>query len=133
MIFVESMVMVFGANEQGIHGAGAALYALKHRGAVLHQGFGPQGNSFGIPTCALPVGRPGWKISIEKIAYYDAAFILYAKMHPEKKFQVTQIGCGFVGFTPAQMAPLFAEAPANCLFDSEWSPYLPGRLIWGHV
>ena len=37
-------------------------------------------------------------------------FIEYAQNHPEKKFLVTEIGCGIAGFTPEEIAPLFAGA-----------------------
>jgi hypothetical protein len=128
------MIFVFGSNEKGIHGAGAAKVARQKFGAVLHQGFGPQGQSFGIPTCAAPVGDPGWEISLGKIAYYIKAFIVYAELHPELEFQVTQIGCGYVGFFPEHIAPLFAAAPKNCLFDTEWKSILgDGFRYWGHV
>ncbi len=44
---------------------------------------------------------------------------------------VTQIGCGLAGFFPYQIAPLFADAPDNCYFDSAWEKWLPGKPIWG--
>jgi hypothetical protein len=31
-------------------------------------------------------------------------------MHPELTFLVTKIGCGIAGFTPREIAPLFAGA-----------------------
>ena len=37
------MVFVFGSNEAGRHGAGAARVALKSHGAIYGQGEGPQG------------------------------------------------------------------------------------------
>jgi len=42
-------IFVFGSNESGIHGAGAAYFALS-LGAEFGQGFGLMGNTFGIPT-----------------------------------------------------------------------------------
>ena len=127
------MIFVFGSNECGIHGAGAARVALEKHGAIYGQAFGRQGSSFGIPTCAKPVGRQGWEIPLSKIESYVKKFIEYAKAHPELEFQVTQIGCGFVGFFPEQIAPMFTDAPDNCLFDDEWLPYLLGKRSWGHV
>jgi len=44
------IVFVFGSNLAGRHGRGAALYALKHYGAVYGEGIGLQGNSYAIPT-----------------------------------------------------------------------------------
>ena len=44
------MIFVFGSNIRGIHGAGAALYARQHCGAICERGVGPQGRSYAIPT-----------------------------------------------------------------------------------
>lgn len=127
-----SRVFVFGSNEQGKHGAGAARYAADNHGAIRGQGFGPQGNSFGLPTCAQPVGQSGWEIPFDKFKDYVRLFICYAMLHPELEFQVTQVGCGFVGKTAEDVAPLFAQAPTNCLFDDAWKPYLPTTArFWG--
>lgn len=46
----ENQVFVFGSNEAGIHGAGAAKTALEKFGARMYQGFGHFGQSFAIPT-----------------------------------------------------------------------------------
>jgi hypothetical protein len=124
------MIFVFGSNELGRHGGGAAKAAMSH-GARYGQGFGPQGDSFGIPTCAKPTNEPDSTISPDKLRYYIYTFILYAKMNPQETFQVTRIGCGLAGWADAVVAPLFTEAPANCEFDSAWEPLLPGRKYWG--
>ena len=132
-------IFVFGSNERGIHGGGAARVAREKHGAVLHQGFGPQGNSFGIPTCSKPTGEPDHEIALDRVKFYVDCFILYAEAHPEKDFQVTQVGCGLAGWTKEQIAPLFVNAPPNCQFDTDWR-FLLGdrawsetRLYWGHV
>ena len=58
-------VFVFGSNLAGRHGAGAALFAIRHRGAIYGRGEGLQGNSYAIPTkghrldpLSLPLGVP---------------------------------------------------------------------------
>jgi hypothetical protein len=33
-----------------------------------------------------------------------------ARQHPELTFLVTAVGCGIAGYTPAEVAPLFADA-----------------------
>jgi hypothetical protein len=131
---LKSKMFFFGSNNLGIHGAGAAFVARRDHGAILHQGFGPQGNSFGIPTCSKPTGEPGHDISFEDLKFYIQCSLLYAEMHPEKECIITQIGCGLAGWTAEQVAPLFAKAPENCLFDTAWEPFLgKGRKYWGHV
>ena len=128
------MIFVFGSNERGIHGGGAARVAADKHGAVRNIGFGPQGNSFAIPTCSKPTGEPGFEITAEMLAYYVACFIAYAKHYPNVEFQVTKVGCGLAGWTNEQVAPLFINAPANCQFDTEWKPFLgENRTYWGHV
>jgi len=128
------MKFVFASNELGIHGSGSAKAAREQHGAVMHQGFGPQGDSFGIPTCSKPTNLPDHEISVDKLFYYIKAFIMWAEMYPEEEFQVTQIGCGLAGWKKEQVAPMFGTAPANCLFDTEWKPFLgDDRRYWGHV
>ena len=94
-------VFVFGSNLGGSHGGGAAAMALMHFGAVWGQGVGMQGQSYAIPTMHG---------GVETIAPYVDEFIEYAKAHPEKKFLVTEIGCGIAGFTPEEIAPLFKDS-----------------------
>jgi hypothetical protein len=139
----EQPCFVFGSNEAGIHGGGAAKAAREKHGAVLHQGFGPQGNSFAIPTCARPTGEKNCGISFSKVKYYVACFLLFAGAHPEREFQVTQVGCGLAGWTKDEIAPLFEDAPENCWFDTEWREFLGdsctvngrtfNRKYWGHI
>jgi len=43
-------IFVFGSNESGIHGAGAAKVARDLYGAKLGVGFGPMGRCWAIPT-----------------------------------------------------------------------------------
>jgi len=126
-------VFVFGSNELGIHGGGAAKVAREKFGARLHQGFGPQGNTFAIPTCSKPTGEPNSSIEYETVEFYVDCFLLYAKRTPQKRYKVTQIGCGLAGWTIEEMAPLFLEAPSNCSFDTAWKPILGDRKYWGHV
>lgn len=122
------MIFVFGSNEVGIHGAGAARVAVMQKGAIMGQGIGRMGQSFGIPTKDENI----LTLPTREVANYIAMFIRYAKANPTLVFQVTQIGCGLAGFTPAQIAPLFKSAPENCYFDHAWKPYLPKNTkFWG--
>ncbi len=96
-----NQIFVFGSNLQGMHGGGAARIAVEKFGAIMGQGVGLQGQSYAIPTMQ---GGPN------TILPYVEEFIAFAKNHPELTFLVTRIGCGIAGFTPAQIAPLFAGA-----------------------
>ena len=97
----ENEIFVFGSNLGGFHGGGAARAALNRFGAVWGQGVGLQGQSYAIPTMH---GGP------ETIKPYVDEFMDFAAAHPELKFLVTRIGCGIAGFTPEEIAPLFAKA-----------------------
>lgn len=107
-------IFVFGSNLAGHHGGGAALLAWRKWGAVWGQGVGLQGQTYGIPTMH---GGP------EAIRPYVDEFVDFARRHPEFTFLVTEVGCGIAGFTPAQIAPLFADAVGVeniCLPQSFW-------------
>lgn len=121
------MIFVFGSNESGIHGAGAAAYAYKSKGAVWGIGFGHLGMSFAIPT----KNRQIETLPLLSVRNYVVRFLEYAEGHQYLKFQITRIGCGLAGFKDSEIAPLFADAPSNCLFDTAWKPFLPNKAFWG--
>ena len=128
-------VFVFGSNEAGIHGAGAALYAVKNRGAIYGQGVGRAGDSYAIPTKGkrgsdgfAKIGPP---LSLQKIQQYVDEFVAYASEHLDEEFMVTQVGCGHAGFAPEEIAPMFRHAPGNCSFDLAWEALMGGRKYWG--
>jgi hypothetical protein len=135
------MVFVFGSNKAGIHGRGAARYALLKHGAVMGQGLGHHGNSYAVPTKGQPGSIDkqrgiGFTLSLIEIQQYVDDFIRYARQHPELDFQVTQLGCGLAGLKAEWVAPMFLKAPENCYFDTEWRTHLPERAgdpyrFWG--
>ena len=92
-------VFVFGSNGAGRHNGGAARVAHQKFGAIMGQGHGMQGKSYAINSMS---GIPEMKQDID-------AFCAFAKAHPEKHFLVTPIGCGIAGYTPEEVAPLFAD------------------------
>lgn len=94
-------IFVFGSNLAGAHGGGAAAVAVRKFGAQWGVGVGLQGQSYAIPTM---------QGGVETIRPYVDQFIEFARSHPELTFLVTRIGCGIAGFTPQQIAPLFAGA-----------------------
>ena len=113
-------IFVFGSNEGGVHGAGAAYFATS-LGASMGQGFGQSGNTFAIPT-------KDWSIQtldLSCIKFYVDRFIAYAngflnnKLYADVKFYVTKIGCGLAGYKEEDIAPLFKE----CIdMDNIWLP-----------
>lgn len=116
----ENEIFVFGSNLAGMHGGGAARLARIRWGAVMGQGVGLQGRTYAIPTMQ---GGP------ETIKPYVDEFIAFATAHPGLRFLVTEIGCGIAGFTPSQIAPLFAGAAdvPNILLPARFWDVLLGR------
>lgn len=94
-------IFVFGSNLAGMHGGGAARVAHMKFGAEWGVGVGLTGQSYAIPTM---------QGGVETIAPYVDDFIVFAAEHPDLTFLVTPIGCGIAGFTPEEIAPLFAKA-----------------------
>lgn len=109
-------VFVFGSNLPGLHGRGAAKFAVQHFGAVYGQGEGHQGNSYAIPT------KKRWNkaLQLSDVRKHVERFIHFARSNPDLQFFITRVGCGLAGFTDSQIAPLFREAPDNCELPHGW-------------
>jgi hypothetical protein len=100
-------VFVFGSNEKGIHGKGAALLAYKQFGAIWGKGSGKWGQTYAIPTKL----DPSTSLSLDVIACHIDKFITYVKNEESHhRYLVTKIGCGLAGYTIEAMAPLFIKA-----------------------
>jgi len=99
-------IFVFGSNQSGRHGLGAAKTALGW-GAVWGQAEGLQGRTYGIPTKDKSIRRT---LSVTEIKPYVDRFIDFATDNQDLTFMVTEIGCGLAGLKPKQIAPLFLHA-----------------------
>ena len=106
-------IFVFGSNLAGMHGGGAAWIAYRKFGAIMGQGVGLQGRSYGIPTM---------QGGVETIKPYVDEFIEFAKSRQDLTFLVTRIGCGIAGFTDEEISPLFEKAHevANIVLPPGW-------------
>jgi hypothetical protein len=113
------MIFVFGSNEAGRHGKGAALEARLHWDAIYGQGEGIQGSSYGIPTKDVFLRT----LPIDAIRVHVDRFLLFAYDHPEDEFMLTPIGTGLAGYSHEQIAPMFTDAPSNVIFPKEWDRY----------
>ena len=110
-------IFVFGSNLAGRHGKGAALHARQKHGAIYGQGVGLQGASYAIPTKDERLQT----LSLARIAWHVANFLDFAWEHPELEFELTPIGCGLAGYTPAEIAPLFEHVPTNVRLPAEFA------------
>lgn len=115
----EDEVFVFGSNEAGIHGAGAARKALEF-GAVMGVGVGERGNTYALPTKDANI----LTLPTEKIAEYAEQFVQHAALSPHRTYLLTRVGCGLAGYTDEDIAPLFdgaAEVGNICLPPEFWA------------
>lgn len=116
-------IFVFGSNLAGRHGAGAAVYARKHHGAIYGHGVGRQGDSYAIPTKDDRIRT----LPLAAITLYVRDFLAYARAHPHLRFQLTPIGCGLAGYQPRDIAPMFAGAPDNVEMPPGFVAALEGK------
>jgi hypothetical protein len=99
---IDDLIFVFGSNQRGIHGAGAAKAALQW-GAQRGVGRGLQGRTYAIPTKAGPYTN----LTLPQIQWEVDAFIQMVSTHPDLKFLVTPIGTGLAGHSAKVIAPFF--------------------------
>lgn len=91
-------VYVFGTDVNGMHQGYCGRKAVMNFGAIAGQNEGMMGQSYAIPT---------GNNHLIAIAQAAERFRAYAAAHPERRFLVTEIGCGGAGFTPEIIAPMF--------------------------
>lgn len=112
-------VFVFGSNEGGRHGKGAAKQAIKF-GAVYGQGDGLQGQAYGIST----KDRDLRVLPLHRISVKVARFLRFAETRPELTFLVTPIGCGLSRYSPKDIAPMFWDRPVNVVLPASFEAVL---------
>lgn len=111
-------IFVFGSNKRGIHGAGAAKQAARFWGAHSGIAEGFTGNAYAIPTKEHWSDKHG--LPLDEIRESVNRFIAVAGTHPELTFLVTAIGTGYAGHKPEDIAPMFKDAPSNCVLPDGW-------------
>ena len=116
----EGHYFVFGSNEAGRHGKGAALCAKKYFGAIYRQGHGEQGMSYAIATKDASLRS----LPIDTITENVRVFLQHAINHPHKQWAVSRIGCGLAGYKDEDIAPMFKGHPSNVYFlEENWKQY----------
>ena len=96
-----NQIFVYGANEKGVHGAGAARLALRW-GAKMGQ-YGLVGQTYGIPTKDKKIQT----LPLDKIQVHVHDFLALAFSHQEYEFLVTKIGTGLAALPISDIARLF--------------------------
>ena len=103
-------VFVFGSNARGTHGGGAARVAFDRFGAVWGEGEGHFGQSYALPTMG----------GMDEIRDSARKFRAFAAEHADLTFLLTKVACGIAGYDEAEIAPLFADTPANVIKPAGW-------------
>lgn len=116
----DEYIFVFGSNENGMHGKGAAKHARRHYGAEYGIGIGICGHSYAIPTKDEFVKKP---LSLIEITNYVNGFLKYASENQDKKFLLTRIGCGLSGYKDSEILPLFGNVHEykNIILNKTWN------------
>jgi len=99
-------IFVFGSNEAGYHGAGAARLAHDKFGAKWGKGVGFEGQTYALPTKDYQIES----LPLNKIQKYVDYFIDFARNNKHMTFMLTEVGCGLAGFTVENIAPMFVDA-----------------------
>lgn len=145
-------VFVFGSNEQGFHGAGAAGQACRGdsrntwrqdqwfrkaltspvgsedrvgRWAVVGVARGHQMGREGQSYAIVTCLRPGLRRSIplDEIRAQFLGLFAHATSHPELEYLMTPVGSGLAGYTPAEMWRVWNEA------ITQWNSSLPSNIV----
>lgn len=131
-------IIVFGSNEQGFHGAGAAGFVMRndfantwrsdptflaamrappgsplrigHR-AIFGIGRGFQTGHSGSSYAICTVTRPGARrsISLTEIERQLIELMRFAASRPLDTFTILNIGTGYAGYTPAEMEQVWSR------------------------
>lgn len=117
---------VFGSNLAGRHGLGAAKHARFYHDAVNRIGKGFTGYSYALPTKDEDLKT----LPLNKVKQHVRDFIHDANHNPSAIFRVTKVGCGLAGFKEKEIAPLFKDAPSNCLLPYDWSKNHESNVGW---
>lgn len=115
-----NQIFVFGSNEAGRSGRGAAKQALDHFGAVYGVGEGLTGQSYAFPTLdgniqQFPLTVRSTKLSTSRDKLYETC-----RQHPELEFLLTEVGCGLAGYSEDYMKSFFTNVPANLILPEGW-------------
>lgn len=104
--------IIIGTNENGNHLGGAARQAYDKFGAIWGESRGILGkNSYGIVTLDKNMN----KLSISEIKEQIPHLIHVANNNLDRKFYLTDVGCGIANFKISEIAPLFNKLPGNII------------------
>lgn len=119
-------IFVFGSNEAGYHGKGAALHAKTYYGAQQYRGVGYYGDSYAIPTKDGKLRI----LPLKKIESYINQFCSFVERNQDKTFFITRIGCGLANYKDHEIAPLFKRIynKPNVKWPIDWQEYIENSI-----
>lgn len=116
------VVFVFGSNDLGRHGKGAARDAYEKWGAEMGVGEGPTGRAYAIPT-------KDRDMRTKPLGDIEAAlrrFREYAWNRRGTVFLLTPVGCGLAGHAIADITRIVRKLgmPPNVVLTPSWLDHL---------
>lgn len=114
----DQAIFVFGSNQAGRHGAGAAKAALDFYGARMGVGKGHVGRSYALPTKDHRIES----LSLEQIKAHVEDFKSYAMRNPQYEFFMTSVGTVLAGYSVEDIAPMFYPPQDNIDYPDTWRP-----------
>lgn len=111
-----NQIFVFGSNLAGNHAGGAARQAHEQFGAEMGVGEGMTGQSYAFPT----LDEHFQKVSNTVLKAARLKLYKTARMHSDREFLLTKVGCGIAGHSEERMKKLFANAPSNIIKPKGW-------------
>lgn len=130
-----NQIAVVGTNPQGIHGAGAALWARMNAGLMIGHSRELCGSAWGIVTKDLAKDvHPS--IPPDEILHQLTNLATYSRSHPDKEFIIFYAGKGYNlnGYTPAEMARIFSWIvwPENVIFERNFAKLMKNGKLNPH-
>src|SRR5580692_8489799 len=111
-----NQIFCFGSNLEGAHAGGAAKQAHEHFGAIWGQGYGPQGESYAIPTIDYDMKI----LPLKDIRLYLKLFSHFAKRMTHQEFLLTPIGTGIAGYSIEEIKSIMPIMPPNVIRVGDW-------------
>lgn len=124
-------IFLYGANYEGIHGAGAALAARRHFGAEYGK-VGLVGRSWGVVTKDLKADKHP-SVSMRDIMNQIEDAYRWAKDFPDVDIYVAYSGDGYNlnGYTNEDMAFMFGslQPPENIIFEEGFAKLVQNAAL----
>lgn len=121
-------VYVFGTRVNDPMTEFTAAVAARFHGARPGTWNGRNGNAYALP-CR---NSEGMRFAPAAQLGYVDEFLKYARANPNLQFRVARFGCEPQGYRDSEIAPLFRNAPVNCVLPAVWQRAL-GRLELARV